>query len=258
MISRLVNSLAYRLGYELNVSEAVRHLGYDMEDEARQKIRLVRSHTMLPYRRLITLYQQAVFCEKNEIQGSYVECGTWKGGAIGLMALANLQHATVRRDLHLFDSFEGLPEPDEAIDGEKAAQFARDLGARANGKLAPLEGAFGSVGTLEINKQLLEKVVGYDTNHLHYYKGWFQDTLPRHAADVGDIAILRLDGDWYSSQSVCLDYLYDKVVSGGFVIIDDYGWFDGDRRAVDEFMQRKQIRAFLNHIDNAGRYWIKR
>jgi O-methyltransferase len=258
MFTRVVNSLASKLGYEVSISRrGADQFGYDLAAEANESIKVIRSHTMLPYQRLVTLYQQAVFCEAANLAGSFVECGTWKGGAVGLMALANLRHGSARRHLHLFDSFEGIPEPDESVDGQRATEFARSAGGGVGGNLVALEGTYGAVGTLEVNRELLEQTIGYDKHYLHYHKGWFQDTLPEQAAEVGEIAILRLDGDWYSSTKVCLEYLYERVVGGGFVVLDDYGWYEGCKKAVDEFMEREGIRAFLNHIDNSGRYWIK-
>jgi O-methyltransferase len=235
--------------------------GYDLEEEAREKIRLVSANTMVSYSRLVTLYQQAVYCEESGIEGSFVECGTWKGGAVGLMVLANLEHGAGRRHLHLFDSFEGIPEPDAVVDGERAVKEVASVGGKAEGKLAVVERFYethaGGVGTLEANRNLLENEIGYDSSFLHYHKGWFQETLPRDAAGIGGIAILRLDGDWYDSTKVCLEHLYGKVVPGGFVVVDDYGYYEGCRMAVDEFRKREGIRAFLHHIDAAGRYWIK-
>lgn len=245
------------LGYQIERKDVPRSHGYDLEEEAYESIERVRSHTMVTDPRLVTLYQQTVFCEKHGIVGDFVECGTWRGGAVGLMALVNLKYGTHRRHLHLFDSFEGIPEPDASVDGEDAVRFARSLGGGTSGRLTPLTGAYTSVGTLDSNRELLEHIIGYPTDYLHYHKGWFQDTLPNVVTDMSDIAILRLDCDWYASTKICLEYLYDRVVRRGFVIIDDYGYYVGCRKAVDEFMHRKGIHAFLNHIDSTGRYWIK-
>jgi hypothetical protein len=259
MMRRLIGSLTNSLGYEIRRKHGLHGrgyaaLGYDLEEEAYENILKIRSHTMCSYERLVTLYQQAVFCERAAIAGDFVECGTWKGGSVGLMALGNLKHGAARRHLHLFDSFEGVPEPDEAFDGKLAVEEARSVGGGTGGKLTALP---LSVGTLEANKALLEQAIGYDPQYLHYHKGWFQETLPREAQEVKQIALLRLDGDWYASTKVCLDYLYENVVSGGFVIIDDYGNYEGCKKAVEEFMQERQIKAYLNHIDYTGRYWIK-
>lgn len=267
MVRGFIRLLVGSLGYEIRRKESVipqseqPFQGYDLEQEARENIELVRSYTMVPYAGLVTLYQQVVFCETQGTPGDFVECGTWNGGAVGLMALGNLKHGSTRRHIHLFDSFKGVPEPDESIDGKKAVQQVLSVGGGTKGRLVSVEGFYeklaDGVGTLEANKYLLETIVGYDPCFLHYHEGWFQDTLPKVAPQIGSIAILRLDGDWYASTKVCLQYLYDRVVGGGFVIIDDYGCYEGCKRAIDEFMKQEGIQVFLNHIDSERRYWIK-
>jgi len=81
--------------------------------------------------------------------------------------------------------------------------------------------------------------------------------VPIESKRMGPIALLRLDGDWYESTKICLDGLYNHVVPGGVVVIDDYGHWEGCRRAVDEFIAGSKHPIFLNHIDYTGRYWIK-
>jgi O-methyltransferase len=262
MIKPLLKSVIGRLGYELRKKEERPRLGYDLEEAAVAAIEKIRPYTMLPAERLITLYQQAAHCEKTGLAGDFVECGVWKGGSVALMALANLQQGASRRDLHLFDAFTDICEPDQAVDGERAIREVKawGKGGGVGGKLAPVSGFYdsmGGAGTLEGNKELMEKVVGYPAKRLHYHVGWFQDTLPKDAPAIREIAILRLDGDWYASTKVCLEHLYDKVVPGGFVIVDDYGAYDGCRKAVDEFRAARGVSAYLHHIDAEARYWIK-
>jgi O-methyltransferase len=241
-----------------------RHLkmGYVYEDEAFEAIRVVSSNTMLPYEPLVTLFEQVVYCEKNNIQGDFVECGTWKGGATGMMALATLKYGKTRRHLHLFDAFEEICQPDEKYDDKEIVDEVKKLTKtkQFEEKLKPLTGVydqFGGPGTLSENKTLLEQVIRYPTDHLHYHIGWFQDTVPADASSISQIAILRLDGDWYQSTKVCLDHLYDKVVKGGIVIIDDYGYNTGCKKAVDEFLASRQVYPILNYINNTCRYFIK-
>ena len=81
--------------------------------------------------------------------------------------------------------------------------------------------------------------------------------MAKAAPAIGPIAILRLDGDWYASTKICLEHLYDQVVSGGFVIVDDYGTYEGCRKAVDEFLAARGLHVFLSHVDPDCRYWIK-
>lgn len=265
MIKSWLRSVLKRVGIEVrrvyaegkSTSDAKALLGYDMEEEASRAIQIVQGHTMLPYPRQIVLYQQAAFCEVHKIPGCFVECGTWRGGASGLMALANLARSEQRRHLHLFDSFEGLPEPRADKDGIEAIEWAQKHGAGTEGRLVAIKGTYTSVGSLDVNRQLLEQKVGYPNEFLHYHKGWFENTVPCDAPALGAIAILRLDGDWYESTRVCLANMYDLVVPGGFIIMDDYNAVEGCRRATDEFITERRLKVFLSHLDGHGRYWIK-
>ena len=238
-------------------------MGFELEKEANEKIQLIRKNTMLPYVNLISLYEQCVYFEKKQIEGDYVECGVWKGGSIGLMALANLKYGKERRKLHLFDSFEGICFPEEEKDGDKAINEVKPFlrgNEIINGKLETIKGFYdtlGGNGKIEENANLLELKIKYPREYIYYHKGWFQDTIPSERNQIDKIAILRLDGDWYASTKVSLENLYDKVVTGGFIIIDDYGCYEGCKKAVDEFFLERGISAYLNYSNPSCRYWIK-
>jgi hypothetical protein len=237
-------------------------MGYVYEDEAFEAMKVVSSNTMLPYEPLVTLFEQVIYCEKNNIEGDFVECGTWKGGATGMMALATLKYGTTRRHLHLFDAFQEICQPDEEHDDKQIVEEVKRLAKKKQfeADLKPLTGVydqFGGPGTLSENKKLLEQVIGYPETHLHYHVGWFQDTVPAEAETISKIAILRLDGDWYQSTKVCLDHLYDKVVKNGVVIIDDYGYNTGCKKAVDEFFAERKVSPILNYVNPTCRYFIK-
>jgi hypothetical protein len=237
------------------------NIGMELEKEAQTQIKVIQKHTMLTYPRMVSLYNQAVFCEQNGIDGAFVECGVWKGGAVGLMALANLKHGIKRRNLYLFDAFDDICEPDASIDGERAVRELEMLGynAATSGRLSPIRGiydALGGHGTIEECKKLLGDTINYPGDNIYFVKGWFQDTLPLVSTKMEPIAILRLDGDWYASTKVCLEHLCHRVVSGGFVIIDDYGHYEGCKRAVDEFLGNRGVRSFLHYVDYSARYWI--
>jgi hypothetical protein len=99
--------------------------------------------------------------------------------------------------------------------------------------------------------------IGYPSELIKVTVGWFQDTVPNAGSSMGPIALLRLDGDWYDSTKVCLNHLYGKVSRYGVIVVDDYGHFDGCRKAVDEFIAQLGIPVLLNHIDYTGRFWSK-
>jgi len=244
----------------LNIKEI---LGYELENQAVECILMIKNNTMLSKRRLVTLYQQAMYCEKNNIPGAFVECGVWKGGAMGLMALANLHSGNERRHLHLFDAFQDICEPDSSVDGERAMREVKEFTKGASlgeGRLQPMTGFYdslGGAGALDDSRKLLEETINYPSEMIDYHVGWFQDTLPNEHEGIGDIAILRLDGDWYASTKVCLEYLFDKVVKGGVIIVDDYGAYEGCRKAVDEYLNSNSIKAYLAPVDSECRFFIK-
>ena len=227
-------------------------LGLDDEASVKAAVRAVRDHTMVSLERLVSLWQQVRSLDRDGIPGALVECGVWRGGATGMMALAHL-HAGggATRALHLFDSFAGLPEPVAALDGAGAVAYA---GQRAEGRLQPIGQC---VGSLAENEDLLLRRIGYPATQVHFHAGWFEETVPRDAAAVGPVALLRLDGDWYASTRTCLAHLYAQVVPGGVVVIDDYGHWPGCRRAVDEFTAGLGTPLTLRPIDYTACYWIK-
>jgi O-methyltransferase len=256
--SRLLAPLMIRAGWRptrgtpLSQSYLRGRFFYDDEADIKEDLVVVREHTMTSFERMATLWQQIHYLDRYGIRGALVECGVWRGGAIGMMALAHMR--SVRppiRPLHLFDSFQGIPQPRADIDGRAALSFT---GGRAEGAL---QSTGKLVSPLEDSKRLLTTKVAYPEELIHYHAGWFQNTLPRDAPELGDIALLRLDGDWYESTALCLKYLYSKVVKHGVVVIDDYGHFEGCRRAVDEFVENLATPILLSHADYTGRYFVK-
>ncbi|MFH0892309.1 MAG: TylF/MycF/NovP-related O-methyltransferase [Candidatus Falkowbacteria bacterium] len=215
------------------------------------KIRLfwqVEPYTTVGYDRLNNAFKLAVRVEKEKIPGDLVECGTWKGGCAAAMAYAAGRGKD--RKVWLFDSFEGLPEPGEA-DGPLAKEFAAD---RNTGKLKPINECVASVRDAE---EIFFDKLKISRDSVKIVKGWLQDTLPAASAHIGPIAILRLDVDWHESTKICLEYLYDKVAPGGYVIFDDYGHWPGCRLAVDEFFEKRGLKPDLKVIDYTGRYMKK-
>ncbi|HEV2446010.1 MAG TPA: TylF/MycF/NovP-related O-methyltransferase, partial [Candidatus Sulfopaludibacter sp.] len=226
--------------------------GFDEEDLIKAAARTVAAHTMASLERLATLWQQVRYLDRYGIGGALVECGVWRGGCAGMMALAHL-HAggPATREIHLFDSFQGLPQPDRRFDGMEAVAMAA---GRADGVAAPIGAC---VASAEDSRQLLVDLIGYPSHLVKTHAGWFEDTLPLAAPAVGPVALLRLDGDWYRSTKICLEHLYDQVSAHGVVVIDDYGHFRGCRKAVDEFVEKLGIPILMNHIDYTGRFWVR-
>lgn len=219
----------------------------------------VLPNTMLPMCRLFDAYDAIRAVNSEDVDGDVVECGVWNGGCIGLMALAHARTgAIIPRRFHLFDSFEGLPPPSPE-DAEMAQVFkAKHPGLGLNEGDREQLVAFGACAgdnQPEVER-FLTRTLKIDPGLLQFHVGWFQDTVPA-ANEIRDIAILRLDGDWYDSTRVCIEKLYDRVSPGGFVIIDDYGTFSGCRKAIDEFFKARAIKPDIQRTDSDCIYFRK-
>lgn len=174
------------------------------------------------------------------VPGDVVECGVWRGGMIAAIAEVSGND----RRVHLFDSFEGLPQAKE-IDGKEALQWQAD-------KTSPFY--YNNCNADESFAIQALKLANH--NNFKIYKGWFQDTL--HTYEGNNIAILRLDGDWYDSVKGCLEKLYPLVSEGGVIIIDDYYTWDGCSKAVHDYLSEIKSASRVYQWRNQVAYIIKK
>lgn len=201
----------------------------------------VRSCSQLSWLRLASLYLTARLLNRARVPGAFVECGVWKGGSAAVLAFCARRAVTPRR-VWLFDSFRGMPEAGPE-DGPAASNLAT---GRFGGRLVPVGTNVGDRTDVE---ELLFARCHFDRRDVLLQHGWFQDTLPSARTAIGPIALLHIDADWYESTMVCLEQLYPLVVPKGFVIIDDYGYFPGCKRAVDEFLARQGVKHAMKLVD---------
>jgi O-methyltransferase len=228
--------------------------GYEDEFQWKKVIQTLLPYTMVTYDGLMSLAEITRHVLKENIPGDLVEAGTWRGGAAGMMALAALSVSGPVRKMHLFDSFQGIPEPDRKHD--PVDWIVNDM------KLPEAEamGRLRGIKALEAPRKDLEKVLfeicSYPREKVAIYEGWFQETVPSAAQNIDAISVLRLDGDLYASTKVCLEHLYPKLVPGGFLIIDDW-CLAGARQAVMEYLEKQEHRPFRCLADGTVRYFIR-
>ncbi|MER7175883.1 TylF/MycF/NovP-related O-methyltransferase [Streptomyces mesophilus] len=223
------------------------NLPVDYDDEAKSTIRAVKPWTMTSPERLNAFILATRHVVKHDIPGDIVECGVWRGGSMQACAKTLLHCGVTDRDLYLFDTYEGMTEPTEE-DLRRDGKSAADLLA-VQGKDRPI----WAVATLDDVKSGFENVP-YPAERVHYVQGKVEDTVPGQAPE--QIAILRLDTDWYASTKHELDHLYERLVPGGVLLIDDYGYWQGSRQAVDEFLEETGERLLLLRMDE-GRIAVK-
>jgi len=200
----------------------------------------LRYHTLVDYSRLRKLYQLAGDTLSKFQNGCVVECGVWQGGSAAIFGV-QARRFKPDTDFWLFDSFEGLPEPLE-IDRTWSGRMPQ------KGELT---------GSRTMVEQLLFSTLLLDQDRYRIIEGWFSDTFPSTVPRIGPIAILNIDCDFYEPVKLCLEELYPKVLPGGLVLLDDYHYFKGCRKATDEFMRDHKIASPLNPADKFGVYFHK-
>lgn len=250
-MKNFIRKILQRFGYDIiKLNQSVLTSLPDFEDLHKSVFDKVKDFTMTSPERIYTLIEAVKYVESNNIAGDIVECGVWKGGSMMAVAetLKNLKNTS--RVLYLYDTFEGMSEPtehDKTYYGESASALLET----DHNKEKNLVWAYS---TLEAVQQAMNST-GYPSGNIKYVKGKVEDTIPNIISQK--IAVLRLDTDWYESTYHELIYLFPLLVQGGVLILDDYGHWQGARKAVDEYVAKNNIRILLNRIDETGRVAIK-
>jgi O-methyltransferase len=213
----------------------------------------VAEFTMTSPERILALHDAVRYLVQNRIEGDIVECGVWRGGSMMVVAKTLLALGDAR-DLYLCDTFEGMSPPtehDRAFDSRTAEEMLEKTSREAG------RSAWCIAGEDDVRQNVFS--TGYPSRRVHFVRGKVEDTLPEAAPER--IALLRLDTDWYESTKHELEVLYPRLVEGGVLILDDYGYWQGARKAVDEYFAGSEFgtsRPLLHRIDLTGRMVVKR
>lgn len=198
---------------------------------------------------MYSLHKAVEYVVKNNIDGDFVECGVAQGGSSMMIAYSLLSLEETDRNIYLYDTYAGMTEPGEfdvrLFDGKPTHdRWARRVKGDINlWCYSPLE---------DVQKNMLS--TGYPENKLLFIKGDVKDTIPKIVPDK--ISILRLDTDWYESSRHELEHLFPRLSKNGVLIIDDYGYWQGNRKAVDDYFKNKNIHLMLNRVGDKARIGI--
>jgi O-methyltransferase len=220
----------------------------DFEEADKALYRRVGPYTMTTPPRVYALVRAVEYVATRGVPGAMVECGVWRGGSMMAAALTLLRLGISDRDLYLYDTFAGMPPPSEA-DTTRSGERAADL--LAQGDESSHIWAIASLD--DVRAAVLS--VGYPEERIHFVEGLVEETLPETAP--AEISLLRLDTDWYRSTKHELEHLYPRLAPGGVLILDDYGYWQGARRAVDEYLAENGLALLLNRVDGTARSAVK-
>jgi O-methyltransferase len=240
----LIRRFFKAFGYE------ILKMGRDYSPEELEIFAKVRPYTGTSTERLTGLINAVKYLVKNKIEGDFVECGVWRGGSMMAAMLALMKLGDTSRHFYLFDTYEGLTAPTDK-DVSDDGLTARDYLAMAGREEDPVHWCIASLEDVQRNVFS----TGYPKEKIHFVKGKVEDTLPGQAPR--SIALLRLDTDWYESTHHEMVHLYPLLRPNGVLILDDYGYWQGSRQAVDEYFATQKFVPLLHKLDHPGRLAVK-
>ena len=246
MIERIIQNLLSI--FKLKLVRISNDFPIEADIEIKKLVNLSSRYSMTGKARMYFLSQAILNVKKNNLEGDFVECGVWQGGNILLYDLLN-KHYNLKKLIFAYDTFEGMPTP-KKIDinySETSAHKLMKITEKINGK-----NNVHSFADLNLVKKNILKYS--NLNSIRFIEGKVEKTLLNEENLPKKISILRLDTDFYNSTKKELEILYPRLVSGGVCVLDDYGYWKGQRKAVDEYFGDQK---WLHIVDQSCRYLIK-
>jgi O-methyltransferase len=244
-VYRSLQGLARRFGYNFEVNPFSKNgfPGY-VEPEFIKLVEKYRDKTMVPWGGLHMAYRAARYVAENKVPGAIVECGIWRGGCVLLMADAIAKTGAIY-DYYLYDTYAGMSEPGN--EDTSAIGHARKFFGNAKWGKDHVDWCYASVDDVSANIE----VSGNPRERFKLIEGKVEDTIPNTVPD--EIALLRLDTDWYESTRHEMIHLFPKLTRGGVFICDDYGFWQGAQKAVDEYLAALDEPFLLTVDSSTGR-----
>lgn len=186
--------------------------------EFRRHLDVASRHTLVSADRCYVLYTLAA--QALHLAGDFWECGVYRGGTAHLLAEVMSSPDRGAKSLRLFDTFAGMPETD--------AQ--RDLHSKGDFADTSLQAVQARIGTRP---------------YVHYHAGRIPETFA--GLEASTIALANVDVDIYQSVVDSIEFIMPRLVAGGFIVFDDYGFptCPGARQAVDEFFASRREKPLV-------------
>ena len=253
MLRQTIRKLINKFGYDIVKPDerlVVNGLPADFNKDVADTYHKVKPYTMTTPERIASLCNAVKYLTANKIEGDFVECGVWRGGSTMAAIDTLLKAGDKTREIYLYDTYEGMSEPtehDKVFTGTAADELMN-----TTAKEDPTSvWCYSAIDEVQKNVGSLN----YPATQVHFVKGKVEDTIPQTIPQK--IALLRLDTDFYESTAHELKHLFPLLAPGGVIIIDDYGHWEGARKAVDEYIADNKLQLLLNRIDYTGRIGIK-
>lgn len=250
-MKQIIRKCLKRYGYDItryNQGERSISTAPDLSDEEKEIYGAIAPYTMTSIERVISVIQATKYIVENHIEGDIVECGVWRGGSMMAVAQVLKRIGDTKRKLYLYDTFAGMSPPteqDKQYDNVSAGKLLEESQVNT--------GVWCYADKQDVMRNLLS--TGYPEENILLVEGKVEDTIP--GTLPAKIALLRLDTDWYESTRHELTHLYPRLTKNGVLIIDDYGHWQGAKKAVDEYFVQLPVKPFLQRIDYTARSTVK-
>lgn len=254
LVKRSIVKFIQSLGYSIHpINNKYHNIAVELDDNDVDLIKYVldSGYTMTSVPRLVNTLKSCRYVVENKIPGDFVECGVWRGGN-GILANKLFNELDSKRSVWMFDTFEGMTEPTQfdVAARTKEHAFKKYISSQLD---SHNEWCYASLEDVQNNCANS----GLSIDDFRFVKGDVSKTLLEKQNIPQNISVLRLDTDWYESTKVELEILYPILTVGGVLIIDDYGHWEGARKAVDEYFLTMDYKPLFNVIDFTGRSAVK-
>jgi hypothetical protein len=268
MLKKFLKKIIRRflLFFNLEVSRIKSPYHQDMNEEFIKIYEECERFTTTPIERMFVLYKLVKHIVKNKIPGDFVECGVWQGGSCMLMAKTLLLLGDTQRKIYLYDTFDGYSEPtskdieiisgkpvNEVLEDKAAIMFYHEYHQKdvVEDKSNDIKWCYAPIDVVKKNLGS----TGYPQENIIFVEGKVEDTIPKTIPD--QIALMRLDTNWYESTKHELTFMYPIIVKHGVICFNDYGHFQGAQDAYKEYWEENKIESCLIRTDYANRVAIK-
>tara|TARA_B100000965_G_C19461932_1_gene700125 strand:+ start:209 stop:985 length:777 start_codon:yes stop_codon:yes gene_type:complete len=255
MLKRLISKGINAFGYDLKKIQLdeLYNIAVELDSDEVEIIRFVleNNYTMTSVPRLVNTLKSCKYVVENQIPGDFVECGVWRGGN-GILAKKIFDKLGSDKKIWMFDTFNGMTAPSE-FDVKNSTKVHAKIKYQETLTKTHSEWCYASIDDVKNNF----KDSSINLELIKFIKGDVSKTLLERDNLPNKIAVLRLDTDWYASTKTELEVLYPLLQTAGVLIIDDYGHWEGARKAVDEYFKVQKNKPLFNVIDYTGRSALK-
>ena len=249
-ILQLLNKFNFKLEHRNSWYKKNENYLAEIEEDDLNFIKEIDKFSMCKPPEHWAIVQSINHIKNNNIDGDLVECGVWEGGNIILFGYL-LRKLNLDKKIYAYDTYSGMVEP-----SIHDATF-KDSNLKNSKNIYKSKDGWAKCDLKKVKTNISKFIDNHDKDYI-FIEGDVRETLDDQNNLPDKISLLRLDTDFYESTSKELEVLFPRLQKNGVLIIDDYGHWKGQKKAVDEYFNLKEDFYWLHRIDYKSRLLIKK